>query len=269
MRSYILPLAVLATSVLAAPKPAWVNCETKGNTVIEYYETIVTDLVYVTEGAATPTYTPVTHTTSRKKHHHKSSSAAAYVAPAAPTVVTITGYETQAPATTPTPVYNAPAPSSTPVEVQQPSYDGDLAKQVTDKHNFFRQLFDVADLEWDDTLASYAQAHTGDCQMVHTGGPYGENLAMGTSMTGVSGVQMWFNEAKGYDFGTNDWDENAGHLTQLLWKTTEKVGCYLQNCGDQNYLMCEYSPAGNMLGSFSSGVPAPPAGLNVDDYCTS
>ncbi|WCJ18086.1 Pathogenesis-related protein 1 [Euphorbia peplus] len=55
-----------------------------------------------------------------------------------------------------------------------------------DAHNIARaQVVDVANITWDATLATYAQNYAnsmiGSCNLVHSNGPYGENLAKGSS----------------------------------------------------------------------------------------
>ena len=50
-------------------------------------------------------------------------------------------------------------------------------------HNQARSEVGVGPLSWNQTLAAYAQNYadqrSGDCEMEHSGGPYGENLAEG------------------------------------------------------------------------------------------
>ena len=48
------------------------------------------------------------------------------------------------------------------------------------------------------------------------------------------------------------------HFTQVVWKSTKTVGCAVQTCngifdpkyGPAKYYVCEYSPAGNVIGQF-------------------
>ncbi|TQD72552.1 hypothetical protein C1H46_041908 [Malus baccata] len=58
-------------------------------------------------------------------------------------------------------------------------------------HNAARAAVGVGPLTWDDTLAGYAQKYVNqrdrDCNIVHSSGPYGENLAMSTGdMSGTA-----------------------------------------------------------------------------------
>ncbi|KAK8065005.1 PR-1-like protein [Apiospora hydei] len=70
----------------------------------------------------------------------------------------------------------------------------------------------------------------GKCDFKHSGGPYGENLALGCS-NATSCVEAWGNERRDYDFGTGDFGESTGHFTQLVWKNTTSVGCGARMCG--------------------------------------
>ena len=66
-----------------------------------------------------------------------------------------------------------------------------------------------------------------------------------------------FCAACGYDFTTGEsTDGNAvGHFTQVVWKSTTKVGCGFSTCGDNDLLVCNYSPAGNFAGQYLENVP--------------
>ena len=59
-----------------------------------------------------------------------------------------------------------------------------------------------------------------------------------------------------YDFSSTDptgFSEATGHFTQLVWQGTQATGCGWTNCNGKNgldgiYLVCEYWPAGNIVG---------------------
>jgi len=252
MRSFILPaLAALAASTfVSATADDCASVETIGNTIVEIYEATVLKTVYVTEGAYP--------TTTRKKHTH-STAAAVYTPPPNEYVVTITeGYAAPSSAA-PAPVYAA-APVYSPPPPPPSSSGGDLGSDCVSKHNYYRAIHQVGPVTWNDTLAEFAQANTPGCVMQHTGGPYGENLAIGTNLSADEGMEMWYNECLNsggqdtYDYSDSDFNDSTGHFTQVVWKGTQQIGCYLQNCGDNNYLMCEYYPPGNMQGAFTENV---------------
>lgn len=58
---------------------------------------------------------------------------------------------------------------------------------------------------------------------------------------------------------TGNWLD-VGHYTQLIWPTTQRVGCALSSGRGSDVLVCRYSPAGNIDGRAVPAPPAPPIG---------
>jgi hypothetical protein len=84
----------------------------------------------------------------------------------------------------------------------------------------------------------------------------GENLSMGARGYFSDAVLMrnWFAEAHDYRPGvfpdvsrTGRW-QDVGHYTQAIWRGTTAIGCARGSSRTQDYLVCRYSPLGNMLG---------------------
>ena len=73
-------------------------------------------------------------------------------------------------------------------------------------------------------------------------------------------VKPWYEEIKDYDF--NDWKQSRGkigHFTQVVWKSTEKVGCaqaYSEG-SKRLYTVCNYSPPGNYINRYQQNVLIP------------
>jgi hypothetical protein len=44
---------------------------------------------------------------------------------------------------------------------------------------------------------------------------------------------------------TGNWAD-VGHYTQMIWPTTQRVGCAIASTPRTDYLVCRYSPAGNI-----------------------
>jgi len=139
-------------------------------------------------------------------------------------------------------------------------------QEILDTHNYYRTLHESPDLEWDNTLAEYAYRHASHCEFKHTHGPYGENLAAGYS-SAESALSAWYSELRYYSFSYPGFSMDTGHFTQMVWKSTRKIGCASIPCNGRygtpgNYLVCEYSPAGNIVaeGYFAENVtPALPS----------
>ena len=135
----------------------------------------------------------------------------------------------------------------------------DFASSVLAEHNKKRALHkDTPALSWSNTLASYAQdyADNYDCSgtLTHSGGQYGENLALGYD--GPAAVDAWYNEISNYDFSNPGFSSNTGHFTQVVWKSTTQVGCGIKTCGGAwgDYVICSYDPAGNYEGEYADNV---------------
>jgi Cysteine-rich secretory protein family len=131
-------------------------------------------------------------------------------------------------------------------------------------HNAQRMANGIGPLIWDPTLASGAAAQAQ--QMAITGRlahsdrrarrGVGENLWMGTH--GLAGpeamVGLWAGEKRNFVPGTfpavsrtGNWMDVA-HYTQVIWPTTQRVGCAIAIGHRVDYLVCRYWPAGNIDG---------------------
>ncbi|KAH7308039.1 CAP domain-containing protein [Stachybotrys elegans] len=147
-----------------------------------------------------------------------------------------------------------------PSDVPQWASDRLFTSAVLNSTNTYRAEHNASDVTWNETLARFASAHLDDddggggCDFEHSGGPYGENLAIGYPNVTAS-VEAWGDERGGYDFGAAEFSPETGHFTQLVWKDTTDVGCERRLCGRRGwYLACEYWPRGNVQGQFEAQV---------------
>lgn len=127
-------------------------------------------------------------------------------------------------------------------------------------------------LVWDNELGNLAAAYAQ--QMAFTGrfehsdrkarSGNGENLWMGTrgAFSAEAMVGDWVSEKRMFVPGifpnvsrNGNWADVA-HYTQIIWPTTQRIGCALASTGRTDYLVCRYAPAGNIDGrtvGFRSG----------------
>ncbi|MFW6051699.1 MAG: CAP domain-containing protein [Myxococcota bacterium] len=119
-------------------------------------------------------------------------------------------------------------------------------------------------LAWDPDVAAIAQGWASclaerGCNLEHNPdrGPHGENIFWSSELEldGAHVVQSWASEAPCYDYETGDCDEEAcpfgcGHYTQIVWRSTERVGCGFAQCPEEGGVVwvCNYAPPGNIRG---------------------
>ncbi len=127
-------------------------------------------------------------------------------------------------------------------------------------HNKFRQWHHAPPLVWDDELARYAERYASKCLFKHSGSPFGENLAAGYPSVSAA-VGVWYAEHERYSYARPGFSYATGHFTQVVWRATQRLGCAYVVCDGKegtpgNYLVCEYSPAGNIASKeyFSNNV---------------
>lgn len=123
-------------------------------------------------------------------------------------------------------------------------------EQVLSLHNKFRAQHQAPNLHWDAVLANYAQKHANTCRFRHSSSPYGENIAAGYPSISAS-VRAWYGENADYSYGHPGFSYQTGHFTQMVWRASKKLGCGFAACNGKNgtpgsYLVCEYSPRGNI-----------------------
>ncbi|KAK9080142.1 hypothetical protein SSX86_001817 [Deinandra increscens subsp. villosa] len=126
-----------------------------------------------------------------------------------------------------------------------------------DAHNKARAQVGVGNLVWSEKVAAYARNYAnqrrGDCNLVHSGGPYGENLAKGSGdFTGTAAVNLWVGEKASYNHNSNTCARGAvcGHYTQVVWRKSVQVGCARVQCANNGwwFVICNYNPPGNYVG---------------------
>jgi hypothetical protein len=133
-----------------------------------------------------------------------------------------------------------------------------FSSEILNSHNLFRSQAGIGALQWDSQLESNArnQAGTGPF-MTHTpcsGVKCGQNLWAGTSgfYQPRDMVGNWVSEGPENNYVCDvltdaNWYP-VGHYTQVMWAGTTRVGCAMVPREGMDYLVCNYAPAGNVLG---------------------
>ncbi|CAN1167531.1 Pathogenesis-related protein 1 [Linum perenne] len=145
-----------------------------------------------------------------------------------------------------------------------PSTAQDSPQDYVNAHNAARSAVGVGPVTWDPSVAAYAQSYArqraaGDCKLVHSGGPYGENLAWSSGQISAKGaVGMWVNEKADYNYNANTCAPGntcaqgkvCGHYTQVVWRSSSRIGCAKAACsgGRGTFVICNYNPPGNYVG---------------------
>ncbi|KAG5343680.1 VA3 protein, partial [Acromyrmex charruanus] len=123
----------------------------------------------------------------------------------------------------------------------------------------------MVNLSWNKELANIAQRWANQCNYNHDACrdidkyQVGQNIAQSYSsgendFTMRSFIEMWYNEVEKFDANRVnqpfEMQMETGHYTQIVWAETTDVGCgfitYKNNQWNTSYIVCNYSPAGNM-----------------------
>jgi hypothetical protein len=147
---------------------------------------------------------------------------------------------------------------------QRPQNLADFEKRLLAIHNRERSATGAPPLVWDSNLAAAASAYgpalIARGSLAHSEPAsrlgQGENLWMGTrgaySLDEMAG--SWADEKALFrpgifpDVSTSTKWSDVGHYTQMIWRGTTRVGCALRRSARWDYLICRYSPPGNVVG---------------------
>ena len=145
------------------------------------------------------------------------------------------------------------------------------------QHNTYRNSHHSPDMTLSDSLNNSAQnwaeylANNGVLE--HSDSDAGENLYVSyTTASSVDAATLanqavtnWYNEVSDYDYNNPGFSSETGHFTQVVWKNSTQLGCGAARGvktiqGTQYnafYVVCQYAPAGNVIGQFPENVMTP------------
>ncbi|XP_078506073.1 cysteine-rich secretory protein 2-like [Lissotriton helveticus] len=168
--------------------------------------------------------------------------------------------------------------------------NADVQRAICDKHNELRRSVnptasDMQKVEWSNEATATAKKVAAKCVFKHSSKEErtistsicGENLAKagGISLSWGGCIQVWFDEAKDFKYGTGAAREGAavGHYTQVVWSKTARIGCAVQQCPDFVLYVCHYAPEGNIgkviTKPYEQGIPCGKCPNNCENkLCT-
>lgn len=90
-----------------------------------------------------------------------------------------------------------------------------------------------------------------------------------STYSGTGATNQWYNEIANYDFDLgkkiDESGQSTGHFTQVVWKTSQKIGCgaiesteKISISGGNWYaatIICNYYPPGNFNNAYVQNVP--------------
>ena len=140
-------------------------------------------------------------------------------------------------------------------------------------HNHYRARHSASPLTISQRLNHIAQGYADHLaatgKFEHSGNKLGnestgENLYMQwisfgkVPVSARDAAKSWYDEIKLYNFRHPQYSEETGHFTQMIWKSTQRlgVGYALSSDGREVYVVTNYYPAGNIInhGYFESNV---------------
>lgn len=154
-----------------------------------------------------------------------------------------------------------------------------LRNAAVSQHNTYRAIHKSPNITLSDSLNSTAQAwaeemvRIGKFEHSNNRGEVGENLyvysttAPSTDSTtlGNEAVTEWYKEINYYQYDSPGFSTATGHFTQVVWKGSTQLGCGAAQ-GTETieginrnvfYVVCHYSPGGNVEPLFHDNVLQP------------
>ncbi|KAK0178409.1 hypothetical protein PV328_002359 [Microctonus aethiopoides] len=150
--------------------------------------------------------------------------------------------------------------------VRKTGADKEFITLCLETHNFYRARHGVPPLrlnkqlcktsqDWANILATKGRLeHRANIE-------YGENLyCMWSSnpnsiVNGDEPVNDWYAEETQHQYNKEPTTLKTGHFTQVVWQSSTELGVGMaRNRNGEIYVVCNYNPAGNFLGSFMDNV---------------
>ncbi|XP_037936277.1 Golgi-associated plant pathogenesis-related protein 1-like [Teleopsis dalmanni] len=135
-------------------------------------------------------------------------------------------------------------------------------KECLEEHNRLREMHDCPPLKLDAKLSKYARnwaksLSKGDNLQYRIPKLHGENIyyTRYKNVPGTEPVRFWYNEIVNYDYGIQKFQCGTQGFTQVLWKNSCLLGIGIAKKKEQIWVVCNYSPTGNIPGQYAANVP--------------
>lgn len=157
---------------------------------------------------------------------------------------------------------------STPSPSGRRSIYNDFELECLRAHNEYRVRHGVSPLKLSKKLCKHAEewarvlANRG--VLIHrNNSQYGENIfcswsshAHNNHVSGREPVDNWYNEITQHVFHKEPATLKTGHFTQVVWKESRELGVGMaKNRSGEIFVVANYDPPGNYIGSFEKNVP--------------
>jgi uncharacterized protein YkwD len=149
-------------------------------------------------------------------------------------------------------VLNAPASKTLKAKALPPAKPVSLISgEMLREHNSIRSRMSLPALQWSSELAAFSQRWADTLiaknRSAHNpNSPYGENiLVTGPGANPARVVQEWASESLDYSYRTNECAGDCGHYTQIIWRSSRKLGCAVSRNDRREVWVCSYDPPGN------------------------
>ncbi len=149
-------------------------------------------------------------------------------------------------------------------------YATSVSKPGIDFQNNYRNLHHSPPLKYDQNITNIAQKYANylaknnlfEHGMLYdnNGNRLGQNLmAIWNAKKNNSeiikiAVKNWYKENVYYNYNNPGFSQQTGHFTQVVWKSTQKIGFGIAKNGQRTVVVANYYPAGNVLNQFQKNV---------------
>ncbi|CEF66117.1 CAP domain-containing protein [Strongyloides ratti] len=135
----------------------------------------------------------------------------------------------------------------------------DMKDRFLKEINMYRELHDSFFLFESLTLTEIAQYHAdylAKYKLVSRKfeSMYGETVGVAFYPASSVIVKKWYDESLFYKFGSKNPVYGTQMFTQMMWKESRRIGIGIARNDDVLWLVCKYSPKGNIRGRFRENV---------------